>query len=119
MQQYSLKCCGEVFLESFDLSMDAQSRSRLETHQLHHHLRIQGEEALSIHLLGGGEGEREGGRERGREGGREGRREGGKERGREGRREGGREGEREGGREGRKEGGRERVSERVREGGSK
>ena len=78
-----------MFLESFDLSMDAQSRSRLETHQLHHHLRIQGEEALPIHLLGGEGGKeggmrREEGREGGREGEREGRREGGRERGRKG-----------------------------------
>ena len=71
VKENSLQRCVEVSLESFDLSMDAQSRTRLKTHQLHHHLRIQGEEALPIHLLGGrerGEGE---GREREERGERE------------------------------------------------
>ena len=40
-----------MFLESQNLAMDAQGRASLEVHQLHHHLRIQGEKTLTIHFL--------------------------------------------------------------------
>ena len=85
IQRAGLVCYVEVFLESQNLAVDAQSRASLEVHQLHHHLRIQGEKTLTIHLLEEKEErEKERGRERGRKGGKKGIRErkGGREGGR-------------------------------------